>query len=87
MICCDKDFAAALEPWDGRWFVPLPPSGPQFVSIHQHTALQILRGREGINNADARFLQVVATQTARLSEMQQCLLSRLSSEHDERIAA
>ena len=87
MICCDRDFAAALEPWDGRWFVPLPPSGLRFVSIAQHTALQILRGREGITNADARFLQVVVTQTDRLSELQRCLLARLSSEHDERIEA
>jgi hypothetical protein len=39
----------------------------------------------GINNADAKFLQVVATQTNRLSELQHCLLSRLSVEHDERV--
>lgn len=76
----------ALRPWDGSWFYPVP-SMMRFVSADQHTALQILRSREGLTVADAKMLQAIATHDGELSNLAHFRLDRLARAHDERIAA
>ncbi|MXO85231.1 hypothetical protein GRI38_04235 [Altererythrobacter aurantiacus] len=81
------EFYHALQPWDGRWFVKLPDAGPRLLTLTQHTALQILRGRTGLTNWDARLLQTIATTEGELSSLQRHYLDRLAREHDERVTA
>lgn len=77
----------ALRPWDGRWYYPLPEPAIRRVSITQHTALQILAGREGLTVADAKLLQAIAIQEGPLTGTQRFRLDRLAKAHDERLAA
>ncbi|WP_374407449.1 hypothetical protein [Pelagerythrobacter sp.] len=85
MTAHDPDLARALQPWDGSWFYPVPDTGMRFVSLDQHTALQILRGREGLSNADARLLQAIAVHEGELSPGQRFWLDRLARAHDRRL--
>lgn len=83
----DLTLADALRPWDGRWYYPLPEPGVRFVSPDQHTAIQLLRARDGLKVADAKLLQAIITTDGPLSPGQAFWLRRLSREHDERLAA
>ena len=77
----------ATQPWDGTWFGKLPDGGPRLLTLSQHTAVQILRGRIGLTNWEARFLQGIVATEGELSNLQQHYLDRLAREHDERVKA
>lgn len=83
----DLELADALRPWDGRWYYPLPDPGMRFVSLEQHSAIQILGAPKGLKVADAKLLQAIITTEGPLSPGQGYWLNRLCREHDEKIAA
>jgi hypothetical protein len=88
MTAAEREFAQANEPWDGRWFVPMPQDkGLRFWPVDQFTALQLLRRRDGLTNWAAKFLQVVVAQESPLSDLQRHWLTRISRECEDREAA
>lgn len=76
----------AFQPWNGAWYYPVP-KGLRFVSPEQHTAIQVLRARDGLRVADAMLLQAIITTDGPLSPGQSYWLARLARQHDERLAA
>lgn len=87
MTALDISRADNLQPWRGQWYFPLPEPQMRFVSPTQHTAIQLLRARDGVSIADAKLLQWIITYDQPLSPLEKRGLDRLCREHNERIAA
>ncbi|WP_050599432.1 hypothetical protein [Qipengyuania citrea] len=87
----DETFRAmSCRPWDGCWRVRKPDGFDGLLSIHQFTALQVLRSGVHLSEAEARLLQAIHYQSDPLGPAQSFNLERLTSRASEtlgRVAA
>ena len=82
--------AMACRRWDGCWRVRKPDDFDGLLSVHQFTALQVLRSGTHLSEAEARLLQAIHYQADPLGPAQAFNLDRLvarASELNGRAAA
>lgn len=71
--------AMACRPWDGCWRVRKPAGFSGLLSVHQFTALQILRSGVDLSEAEARLLQAIHYQAGPLGPAQSFNLDKLAA--------